>query len=68
MSVSSGDSRNLESPGRLRRHRKCILLGISRKKRRLRRLQNLLPQKLEDFADFAEIPSTSFETITLVPI
>ena len=40
---------------RLRRDRKRILLGISRKNGRFRRLQSLLPQKLEGFTDFAEI-------------
>ena len=40
---------------RLRRHRKRILLCISQKNGRFRRVQNLLPQKLEGFADFAEI-------------
>ena len=40
---------------RLCRHRKRILLGISLKNGRFRRLQNFLPQKLEGFADFAEI-------------
>ena len=48
---------------RLRRHRKRILLGISLKNDRFRRSQNLLPQKLYGFADFAEIRNTCFETI-----
>ena len=40
---------------RFRRHRKRILLGTSQKNGRFRRLQDLLPQKLEGFADLAEI-------------
>ena len=40
---------------RLRRHQKRILLGISRINGRFRRLQNLLPQKLENFSDFPQI-------------
>ena len=39
---------------RLRRHRKHNLLGTSQKNARFR-ASNLLPQKLESFADFAEI-------------
>ena len=40
---------------RHRRHRKRVLLGISLKNSRFRKLQNLLPQKLEGFADLAEL-------------
>ena len=47
----------------LHRHGKRILLGISQKNDRFRRPQNLLPQKLEGFADFADIQNTFFETI-----
>ena len=42
----------------LHRHGKRILLGISQKNDRFRRSQNLLPQKLEGFADFADIQNT----------
>ena len=40
---------------RLLRHRRRILLDIFQKNGRFLRLQNLLPQKLEGFADFAEL-------------
>ena len=40
---------------RLCRDQNRVILGISLKNGRFQRLQNLLPQKLEGFADFAEI-------------
>ena len=39
-------------------------LGISRKNDIFRRLQNLLPQKLEGFADFAEMS----DFVTKLPV